>query len=267
MSNLTLIKQANFGAVQFDFYQDEHGEFAFTREQIGRGLEYAYANDAIRKIHERHKDRLDQFSVSVKLTGTDGKRYNTTVYTAKGVYEICRWSEQPKADALYDWIYEMLESLRRGDAAIVQFDDLKRKELEIKHMRAEAMLINANVRKAKLIMKAENGALSAQSVALLQINALEGITEKLIADRPEVKGKLYSATEIGEITGFTANWIGKIAKRYNLKTDEYGIFVLDKSRSSNKQVDNFRYNERGLMKFKELLADPENWPKNKRIAQ
>ena len=38
----------------------------------------------------------------VKLTATDGKQYNTTIYTAKGIYEICRWSRKDKADVFYE---------------------------------------------------------------------------------------------------------------------------------------------------------------------
>lgn len=34
----------------------------FTRAQIGKALEYEYPVDAIKKIHKRHKDRLDKFS-------------------------------------------------------------------------------------------------------------------------------------------------------------------------------------------------------------
>ena len=73
-----------------------------TREQIGRALEYSYPQESITKIHDRHRDRLDKFSVQVNLTSTDDKRYKTTVYSPKGIYEICRWSRQPKADAFMD---------------------------------------------------------------------------------------------------------------------------------------------------------------------
>ena len=38
-----------------------------------------------------------------------------------------------------------------------------------------------------------------------------------------------------------------------MKTPEYGIAVLDKSRYSDKQVPNFRYNEKGRQKLIELV--------------
>ncbi len=48
------------------------------------------------------------------MRGTDNKLYDTILYSAKGIYEICRWSKQPKADLFYDSIYEILEGLRLG---------------------------------------------------------------------------------------------------------------------------------------------------------
>lgn len=113
MHNLALVKSENFGAVQCDFYRGKK-EIWMTRKQIGEALEYADPQKAIDKIHLRHKERLDKFSVTLKLGGTDGKMYDTILYSAKGVYEICRWSQQPKANEFFDWVYDMLEGLRTG---------------------------------------------------------------------------------------------------------------------------------------------------------
>ncbi|WP_353052829.1 BRO family protein [Bacillus thuringiensis] len=139
--NLSIVKSESFGNVVCDFYQNEKNEIFMTRNQIGEALEYTNAekneifmtrnqigealeytnaNDAIRFIHKRHRERLDQFSVQCKLNGTDGKLYETVIYNAKGIYEICRWSKQPKADAFYDWVYELLEVLRKGEIKIMK---------------------------------------------------------------------------------------------------------------------------------------------------
>lgn len=113
-NKLELVKSEKFGKVECNFYKNESGDVFVTRNQIGRALEYNDPNTAIRKIHDRHKQRLDKFSVQVKMVGTDNKKYNTFVYNAKGIYEICRYSEQPKADAFYDWVYDILESLMKN---------------------------------------------------------------------------------------------------------------------------------------------------------
>lgn len=114
MEELEKVKNSQFGAVICDYYGNGKGEFFMTRKQIGEALEYDNPKDAIKDIHRRHKERLDKFSVERKLTSTDGKRYLTNLYSAKGVYEICRWSRQPKADEFYDHVYDILEGLRLG---------------------------------------------------------------------------------------------------------------------------------------------------------
>ncbi|MTI95222.1 MAG: helix-turn-helix domain-containing protein [Firmicutes bacterium] len=128
-SHMSLVTQEQFGAVQCDFYQ--RGEQVWmTREQIGVALDYETPRKAIAKIHERHQDRLDNFSVVDKVTTTDGKAYETYLYSAKGVYEICRWSRQPKADAFMDWVWDVVEKLRTKQAQLV--DNSQAQELAAK---------------------------------------------------------------------------------------------------------------------------------------
>ena len=59
--------------------------------------------------------------------------------------------------------------------------------------------------------------------------------------RPPVAQQTYSASEIGERLGISVNKVGRLTKAHNLKTEEYGIWVLDQSAHSSKQVTSFRY--------------------------
>lgn len=117
-TNLMLIDKSPFGKIKCSVYSDKQGNILMTREQIGRALGYKNPQNAIDKIHKRNKERLDKFSVIDKLSGSDGKKYDTVLYTRKGVYEICRFSHQPKANAFYDWVYDLLEALATGQAKI-----------------------------------------------------------------------------------------------------------------------------------------------------
>ncbi len=115
---LQLIKEGDFLGTKCDFYKDENNNIYMTREQIGEALQYSDARVAITKIHARNKDRLDNFSVSTKLVSTDQKRYNTTLYIEKGIYDICRFSRQPKADEFYDWVYDQIQLIRKTGGVI-----------------------------------------------------------------------------------------------------------------------------------------------------
>ena len=112
MSNMKLITTESFGEVPCDFYRNMNDDILLTRNQIGTALEYAYPDDAISKIHNRHKDRLDQFSVLAKLASTDGKEYETYLYTERGIMEICRWSSKPLANKFMDWCWNIVEKYR-----------------------------------------------------------------------------------------------------------------------------------------------------------
>lgn len=115
---LELIKEGEFLGTKCDFYKDESNNIYMTREQIGQALQYANSQKAIDNLHSRNKDRLDKFSVTLKLRGTDQKQYDTTLYIEKGIYDICRFSRQPVADDFYDYVYDQITLIRKTGGAI-----------------------------------------------------------------------------------------------------------------------------------------------------
>lgn len=118
MTNLKLITTETFGDLPCNFYRNMNDDVLLTREQIGRALEYANPDVALSIIHKKHKDRLDNLSVVTKLISTDGKEYNTMLYTERGIMEICRWSRQPKANLFMDWVWDVIESYRHNELPV-----------------------------------------------------------------------------------------------------------------------------------------------------
>ena len=115
MTNLKLITTETFGDLSCNFYRNMNDDILLTREQIGQALEYSDPDVALSKIHKKHKDRLDELSVVTKLESTDGKEYNTTLYSERGIMEICRWSRQPKANIFMDWVWDIIEKYRHNE--------------------------------------------------------------------------------------------------------------------------------------------------------
>ena len=109
MNDLVLYKSENFQGTVCDLYRNVNNDIFITREQMGIALEYSDPMTAIGKIHDRHKERLDKYSFTTLVNGR-----NTYLYEARGMYEICRWSRQPKANAFMDWVWNLLEGLRKG---------------------------------------------------------------------------------------------------------------------------------------------------------
>lgn len=114
MNNLKLITTETFGDLSCNFYRNMNDDILLTREQIGQALKYADPQKAIDNIHSKHKDRLNDLSVTTKLRATDGKCYNTMIYTEREIMEICRWSRQPKANLFMDWVWDVIEAYRHN---------------------------------------------------------------------------------------------------------------------------------------------------------
>lgn len=113
--NLKLITTEKFGDLNCNFYRNMNDDILLTREQVGQALEYANPDAALSTIHKKHKDRLDPLSVVTKLISTDGKQYDTILYTERGIMEICRWSRQSKANIFMDWVWDIVERYRHNE--------------------------------------------------------------------------------------------------------------------------------------------------------
>ncbi|MFS0837275.1 hypothetical protein [Paenibacillus sp. 1P03SA] len=136
----------------------------------------------------------------------------------------------------------------------------KNNDLELKRKNIEVKLLNAKVRQSntalKIAEKVSMLGVSQESLVQLYSFAANVLTDRVMLPPPEVD-KTYTATEIGNELGLSSNKIGRLANEHNLKTAEYGITVLDKSRSSDKQVPSFRYNEAGRKKLIELVSQKQ----------
>lgn len=136
MTQLEKVTSKQFGNLICDFYTNEASDIFMTSEQIGQSLDYAYPRESIHKIHERHKERLSAMSVEVNLTATDGKDYSTRIYSEKGIYEIARKSNQPKADLFYDWVYETIEEIRKTGS----YQNKPKTQAELSLMMAQSLV-------------------------------------------------------------------------------------------------------------------------------
>lgn len=118
---LKLITTETFGTVSCDFYRNMNDDMLLTREQIGQALEYKDPSKAIRKIHLKHKDRLEPLCIRLKLDNNQNganlsksEEQERVYYTQRGIMELCRWSRQSKADKFMDWAWDIIESYRNN---------------------------------------------------------------------------------------------------------------------------------------------------------
>ena len=229
-----------------------NGEPWFVGKDIAAALGYSNPSKALID-HVDEEDKLNNETLS-SLGQRGGWLINES-----GMYSLILSSKLEGAKRFKRWVTsEILPSIRKTgayatDSAAAEY---KARELRIREMNAQARLINAETRRLTVLQKGKG--LSQVAVDTLAVKAVERVMGKDLGDYlPQVE-KTYSASEVGNALGITAAKVGRLANAHGLKTEEYGITVMDKSRYSSKEVASFRYNEKGKQKIKEILSESDN---------
>ena len=105
MTTLQKVLTSHFGSLEIDVVRAVQSEPGITRKQLGEMLGYENPSLAIKDIHARNADRLDDsaFCAIVKMPDSIGRYVDTYVYPFRGILEVCRFSKQPNAHTVIDW--------------------------------------------------------------------------------------------------------------------------------------------------------------------
>lgn len=168
------------------------------------------------------------------------------LWTEKGALMLAKSLNTDKAWEAYECLVDTYFSVRE-QGQLSQRPD-RTKALQVKEM-------NARVRMSNQFLKLANieTTLSKDYKSILIAKAAEVLAGEAILPMPKSEQKMYTATEIGKMLGVSAQKIGRLSSQNGMKTEEYGEFYKDKSPYSCKEVDAFRYNEKAVERFKELL--------------
>lgn len=183
--------------------------------------------------------------ITKRYTLTSGGKQALTYIDEGNLYRLITHSKLPEAETFETWVFdEVLPSIRKtGGYNPEQSEVYKTKRLEIMAMNAKARIMKEQNKRLEIMLK--NNELEGLSVTAIQA---------ILNEHPQTE-KTYSATEAAEMFGVSANKIGRLANAHGLKCDKYGITVLDKAKHCDKEVQSFRYNEKGIEKLKELLSE------------
>ena len=235
MNELQIFENPMFGAIRT---LKDGGKVLFCAKDIAVALGYKRPKDA---IAAHCKGAVKRRS----LTGGGEQEMN---FIPEGdIYRLAAKSELPGADKFESWIFdEVLPSMRKHGVYIS--DKSKQRAIEAKHMNARARVAAQWIKIAGQVNIPE----FKQICASYASEALAGVP---VLPLPAAGEKHYTAGEIGDMFGVTAQRIGIIANTNGLKTEEYGKWFHDKSRYSNKEVDSFRYNAKAIEQFKKILGN------------
>ena len=205
------------------------------------------------KNHKEVPDRLEPDEVGrfdVPHPQNPAKPLEMVFINESGLYSVILRSDKPQARPFRRWVTgEVLPCIRKTGGYSVRkpVSDVQLRKLEVQER-------NAKTRAAQLLLKMTNvETLSQEYKNILVAKAAEVLTGVPVLPPQESAQKMYSAKEIGEMFGVSAQRIGKLSNAYGLKNDEYGQWYRDKSPYSSKEVDSFRYNDAAVERFREIL--------------
>lgn len=196
--------------------------------------------------------RLDKDEVcQTPLIDSMGRKQDTTIINESGLYNVILRSDKPEARPFRKWVTgTVLPAIRKtGSYSADVLTDGTKAAL------AEAKAKNARARVASMWMKlAKENPIPEYKAICAHYASAELTGGQAVLPLPEATERTYSAAEVGELLGgISANMVGRMANQNGLKTKGYAIQVWDKSPHSAKQVPTWRYNERAVSRFRELL--------------
>lgn len=209
-------------------------------------------NLLINRNRKRFKDGIDiidlkedNFAIVLSNSGFSQNQINASKHiyllSERGYAKLLKILEDDTAWDIYDELVDNYFNMRQA----VKTDN----KTLVANKRLTIMEENAKTRKANLLYKiamATESQSSAQSMLALAAKELTG--EMTI---PVMKRKEYSATEVGEKLGISAQKVGKIANQLGIKAEQpgqnrFGRWANSKSRYSDKEVAQWLYSEDGL---------------------
>lgn len=217
------------------------GEPWFVGKDVAEILGYERPTKAIAD----HVDSEDKDEVPIQ--DSIGRMQKTPAINESGLYSLILSSKLPTAKDFKRWVTsEVLPAIRKtGTYSVPNKQD---KSIEIKERNSRVRLSNQFLKLAKV------DTLSEEYKNILVSKAAEALTGFALIPLPQSEQKMYSASEIGEMFGVSAQKIGRVSNEYGMKTEEYGKYYRTKSQHSCKELDSFVYNDKVVERFKEIFS-------------
>ena len=236
-SELKVFENPAFGQVRTIEIDNEPW---FVGKDVAEALGYSDTDKAIRN-HVEAEDKL------TRRFGGSGQNRNMTIINESGLYSLILSSKLPGAKEFKRWVTsEVIPSIRKtGGYTLKPMTSYQKEQTRLKEE-------NAHIRKAQILERLANQ-YEGTYRQILHAYATKELSGKFLLPLPKLEEKTYSATEIGQLLGITANRVGLLTNRYDLKTEQYGQWFKDKSRHSDKEVSSFRYFERVIPVLQDLL--------------
>lgn len=225
MNDIAIFEHHEFGRVRTLI---EDGEVLFA----GIDVAYALGYDQPRKAIERHCRY--GMKRTVPHPQSQDKTIEMNFIPESDLYRLVFRSKLPDAEKFTNWVVEeVLPTLRKTGTYTVQ-------------QAPKEPSYEARVQAAQLLDKIAGDYEGTTYKQILQAYATRELLGEFALPLPQLPAKTYSATEVGDILGISANRVGRVANKFGMKTPEFGEWFKDKSHYGDKEVSTFRYYESAI---------------------
>ncbi|EFI4226977.1 TPA: hypothetical protein ACHKHV_003165 [Escherichia coli] len=201
-------------------------------------------NDFIARV----KDELEGETYEIFVGQKNGAEIEVITMTFKQALRVAARESKAVRRSLVDQLESMQQQLQQKITSKHSTNGLE------EFRKARALKMTVDTMKDLFGFLPNLAPEAKQVVAASLVNPVVGAN---VIPLPMINEHYYSASEVGAKLKISANKVGRIANTYMLKTEQYGKWFIDKSPYSDKQVESFRYNNRGVQKIEEIL-DAEN---------
>ena len=241
MTNMISFDNTAFGAIRS--LVDDNGNPWFVGKDVAAALGYTNPRKAL-DDHVDPEDKMQGDGVTIR--DSIGREQHPTIINESGLYSLVLSSKLPSAKEFKRWVTsDVLPTLRKTGSYTIH-KEVDEEELAVRAQ--EARVASANLLKAL----ADNAQGTWRDVLLAHVT--KELTGEFLLPLPKSERKSYSATEVGEILGVSANRVGSIANKLGLKTEEYGAWFHNKAKFSNKEVESFRYYDNAIEVIRDYIG-------------
>ena len=206
-SSLKIFENSEFGNIRV--FIDEINEPWFCLSDICKSLDLTPKG-----VNQRLSDEVvSNYPIIDRL----GRTQNALFVNEDGLYDVIFESRKPEARSFRKWVTsKVLPSIRKTGKY-----SIKEETPSILKEEYELRMKEINAKTAELFLEIGSRTSIPEYKNILNSYAANTLAGKEILALPEVNEKTFSATEIGNILGVSANKIGKISNLYKMKTPEY----------------------------------------------
>ncbi|MEY8444385.1 Bro-N domain-containing protein [Lactococcus ileimucosae] len=114
--NLIKVNQELFNGMACDVWRNDNHEIFMTTEQLAQCIGYQTRYGITKLVQKNKYLKNREFSVSAKLTATDGKKYDTLLFTFEGIKEILFLAPKSEtARKFREWTRNVLNAYYKGE--------------------------------------------------------------------------------------------------------------------------------------------------------